>query len=82
MIDFADPTRSDISVLMFPDADSVTSFISTLDDSLNQIAVVKPEDPHYVDIMQRNKDYISNAITYPEVQQAGVDLSSYVSAIS
>ena len=82
MIDFNDPTRSELSVIMFPDANAVTAFINTLDDSVNQLSVLSPDDPHYDDIVKRNKDYIAAALTYPEVQQAGVDLSVYQAVVS
>lgn len=74
MIDFNNPFRPDVERILFPNQEAVDNMFNNMNDVLKLInsGTLSPE------LLEINKAYLNNCLSFTSIQQNDIDLSIYV----
>lgn len=76
MIDFTNPYRPDIEMVIFKDQTSVDKMFKNMDDVLMSIAEgLEPE------LLEINKAYLQQCLSYEAIQQDDRSLTKYIAVL-
>lgn len=73
---------NEIESLLFPDKEAVADYFLTMTQSMEVIIRLEGDtSAEAIDVVQRNKDYLTTSLAYTAIQEAGVDLSAFYSVL-